>query len=1077
MTTIVTRAGKGSALTWTEGDANIENLNNDKIENVVEDTTPSLGGDLDVNGNDIISVSNGNITVAPNGTGQIVLQHNDPNTGSAVIVGNGTNTGAIASNGATSLVLLCDPANASGQAALFLDATTGNVDLAVGPQTGAKVTAGSPVVQVGNGAGAATITTNGAQNLTLNTNSGANTGSSVVLGQGTNGSLQLNASGTGSVVLNGTNNATGVVIGRRSQTTTSTGVNVMAVQRNYTQSTLSGMDGHFAGLAFSQRDSTNAQSFYTRIAGVYSTSNAHSFTFDKSANGFTTATRQAELGDGFFALGDVTGTADQYLTTNGAKSLNLITAKGAGGGASIRVNAGTDADVEITADGTGHVSLSGILYPNADGANGEVLQTDGAGNLEFKMPQTLHSLVHNADSVTINKGEPVYVFGANGANISVKRALNTGDSTSAKTLGLAAESIAAGATGQVVTRGYLAGVDTQGYTAGATIYLGATAGSWTATKPYAPNHLVYLGEIVTVSANGRVYIRTQNGYELDEIHDVQITSTPSNGQVLAYETASGLWKPATVSGSGITDLVQDTTPQLGGNLDVQSNSITTSVTNGNITINPNGTGDVLLTADTVFIGDSSANGTLQSGGTLTVKATSGDGAGLDSILNVQSGVLATSDPLVSTNGGIMILGTTAGYGLIAGGGSSGYLNLRGYADGAGTITGGEILIPATANSNITINPQGTGDVYLQADTVRVGDSAAAATITTFGAGTLTLNTNAGTNSGSIVINQGTNQNISLTPNGTGDVQLVADTVQIGDANAAAFLTTNGTGNLTLNTNNGTNSGNILITAGAGGNIDITPNGGGRIGHLCPTNTFGFGNNAATITTTGTGNLTLSTNQGTNSGSIVINQGINANIEITPNGTGKINLDGAVWPNALGSAGQVLSTDASGVLSWATPSGGATNTIILYTAGITIPNSSNGVDTGFWNILDSGGVSGVSVSQGSITLPAGTYQISVPTLYKPNADSSDHKIRCTTDSTDMFTFSNSASITLGGTTYLALREFNGRFIFGSSKTFAFTNATSNTSQVRLNTLPTSSAAANSTYSQINQALTIKIQKIA
>ncbi len=71
MTTIVTRAGKGSALTWTEGDANITNLNNDKIEAVVDDTTPQLGGDLDVNGNKITATS-GNIELDP-GTGSIVL--------------------------------------------------------------------------------------------------------------------------------------------------------------------------------------------------------------------------------------------------------------------------------------------------------------------------------------------------------------------------------------------------------------------------------------------------------------------------------------------------------------------------------------------------------------------------------------------------------------------------------------------------------------------------------------------------------------------------------------------------------------------------------------------------------------------------------------------------------------------------------------------------------------------------------------------------------------------------------------------------------------------------------------------
>jgi len=41
------------------------------ISNVADDSTPQLGGSLDVNGEDIVSVSNGNITLTPNGTGVV----------------------------------------------------------------------------------------------------------------------------------------------------------------------------------------------------------------------------------------------------------------------------------------------------------------------------------------------------------------------------------------------------------------------------------------------------------------------------------------------------------------------------------------------------------------------------------------------------------------------------------------------------------------------------------------------------------------------------------------------------------------------------------------------------------------------------------------------------------------------------------------------------------------------------------------------------------------------------------------------------------------------------------------------
>lgn len=56
MATIVTRTGKGSALTFAEGDANFTNLNTDKLENIVEDISPTLGGSLNGNGNQVYNI-------------------------------------------------------------------------------------------------------------------------------------------------------------------------------------------------------------------------------------------------------------------------------------------------------------------------------------------------------------------------------------------------------------------------------------------------------------------------------------------------------------------------------------------------------------------------------------------------------------------------------------------------------------------------------------------------------------------------------------------------------------------------------------------------------------------------------------------------------------------------------------------------------------------------------------------------------------------------------------------------------------------------------------------------------------
>ena len=70
--------------------------------------------------------------------------------------------------------------------------------------------------------------------------------------------------------------------------------------------------------------------------------------------------------------------------------------------------------------------------------------------------------------------------------------------------------------------------------------------------------------------------------------------------------------------------------------------------------------------------------------------------------------------------------------------------------------------------------------------------------------------------------------IDIIPNGTGDVNLGTDTVQVGDLNANATITTQGTGDLILNTNNGTNSGTLTIADGVNGNITLSPDGTGEV---------------------------------------------------------------------------------------------------------------------------------------------------------------------------------------------------------------------------------------------------------
>ena len=231
------------------------------------------------------------------------------------------------------------------------------------------------------------------------------------------------------------------------------------------------------------------------------------------------------------------------------------------------------------------------------------------GTTEVNIGQQMYALVHNAEAVTITKGQAVYLFQATGNKASVKLAYNTGDATSAKTFGLAAQDIAAGGNGFITTVGVLDKLNTGAYNEGDTLYLGATAGSLTATKPAAPNHLVYIGVVERANnGNGQIYVRVQNGYELDEIHDVQIVS-PTTGQTLVYNQSTDLWNnsnaPTIIGGSINNTPIGASTATTGRFSDLTDTGLTSgrvvyASTGGNLVDSANLTFDgTTLTANTL----------------------------------------------------------------------------------------------------------------------------------------------------------------------------------------------------------------------------------------------------------------------------------------------------------------------------------------------------------------------------------------------------------------------------------------------------------------------------------------------
>lgn len=209
-----------------------------------------------------------------------------------------------------------------------------------------------------------------------------------------------------------------------------------------------------------------------------------------------------------------------------------------------------DEDVSATA-AIANTKVQGTIPTG--GAVGQVLAKSTTTNFETTwvdgtaLPASqVKQLVKNETGSVIPKGAVVYISGANGTNILISLADADAEGTSSKTIGLTETAINNGASGYVITEGILTGLNTATATAGQSFWLSTVAGEFVFnTPPAKPAHAVYLGVVSRANANnGEVFIKVQNGYELNELHDVNINAgTVTNGQALTY--ADGLWVNST----------------------------------------------------------------------------------------------------------------------------------------------------------------------------------------------------------------------------------------------------------------------------------------------------------------------------------------------------------------------------------------------------------------------------------------------------------------------------------------------------------------------------------------------------
>ena len=207
---------------------------------------------------------------------------------------------------------------------------------------------------------------------------------------------------------------------------------------------------------------------------------------------------------------------------------------------------------------TGTATLNTVANAGLD--TDKFLVLDAAGNVDFRTGDELKADI-GADVVsriehevklgeTMTIGTPVYI-GVDlnaGTNMTVYKATNATEAGSSKTLGLIASSGITNDLVEVVTEGLLAGLNTSTATKGDPVWLGVNGALifGLANKPVAPAHMVFLGIVTRVqSNNGEIFVKVQNGFEMNEIHNY-LEGSVQNNEVIVYESATSLYKPKSI---------------------------------------------------------------------------------------------------------------------------------------------------------------------------------------------------------------------------------------------------------------------------------------------------------------------------------------------------------------------------------------------------------------------------------------------------------------------------------------------------------------------------------------------------
>jgi len=253
----------------------------------------------------------------------------------------------------------------------------------------------------------------------------------------------------------------------------------------------------------------------------------------------TTALKPSTINNAFHLFDTVNNVLFSYIKTKGGWKFNNSD--------TVIINGVTMPFDSITfntvKDGT--VGVGEVEYNDTQGS---LIQGLKGGLVTNVIGQQLHQRVNNRTGSTLAKGTAVYLSGSQGNRITVAKALGITDAFSANTFGIVSESILNNQSGYIITEGLITNINTSALVEDSAVYLSPTvAGALTSTKPQAPQHTVYIGVCVKSNAgSGELFVKIFNGQQLEELHNVRITS-PVNNASLYYKLNEKLWRDTTAA--------------------------------------------------------------------------------------------------------------------------------------------------------------------------------------------------------------------------------------------------------------------------------------------------------------------------------------------------------------------------------------------------------------------------------------------------------------------------------------------------------------------------------------------------